>query len=84
MDDIRRDIEKGDVYEILADNIMISKWTGIRRSQAQHLKVIERKKKHYIIKYDIKKKKTIEPVEDVDSQIWKNLLSNKEIKLSRN
>lgn len=80
MDDVRKEIENGDVYEILADTIMISKWTGIRKSQASHVKAIEKKGKHYIVKYDLKKKKTIEPIEDVDNKIWKKLVANKEIK----
>ena len=80
MDDVKKEIENGEVYEILADTIMISNWTGIRKSQARHVKAIEKKGKHYIIKYDIKKKKTIQPIEDVDNKIWKKLIANKEIK----
>ena len=80
MDDVKKEIEKGDVYEIVADTIMISKWTGIRKSQASHIKVIQKRGKYYIVKYDMKKKKTIPPIEDVDTKIWKKLISNKEIK----
>ena len=80
MDDVKKEIENGEMYEIVANTVMISKWTGIRKSQASHLKVIEKKGKHYIIKYDMKKKKTIPPIEDVDTKIWKKLISNKEIK----
>ena len=80
MDDVKKEIENGEVYEILADTIMISNWTGIRKSQASHVKAIEKKGKHYIIKYDIKKKKTNQPIEDVDNKIWKKLIANKEIK----
>ena len=75
MDDVARDIEKGDVYAMVANKIMISKWTGIRKSQGSHFKVIEKKGRHYIIYYDIGKKKTSPPIEVVDSKIWKKLIS---------
>ena len=80
MDDVKKEIENGEMYEIVANTIMISKWTGIRKSTASHMKVIEKKGKHYIIRYNMKKKKTTGPIEDVDTKIWKKLISNKEIK----
>ena len=80
MDDVKKEIEKGDVYEIVADNIMISKWTGIRKSQASHIKVIQKRGKYYIVKYDMKKKKTIPPITDADTKFWKGLVANKDVK----
>ena len=80
MDDVKKEIEKGDVYEIVADTIMISKWTGIRKSQGSHFKVIEKKGRHYIIYYDIGKKKTSPPIEVVDSKIWKKLVDTDQVR----
>ena len=37
MDDVKKEIENGEMYEIVANTVMISKWTGIRKSQASHL-----------------------------------------------
>ena len=80
MDDVKKEIEKGDVYEIVANKIMISKWTGIRKNQASHVKVIQKKGKYYLVKYDIKKKKTIPPITDADTKFWKGLVANKDVK----
>ena len=38
MDDVKKEIENGEMYEIVANTIMISKWTGIRKSTASHMK----------------------------------------------
>ena len=38
MDDVKKEIEKGDVYEIVANKIMISKCTGIRKNQTSQVK----------------------------------------------
>jgi len=80
MDDVKKEIEKGDVYEIVADTIMISKWTGIRKSQSSHVKVIQKRGKYYLVKYDMKKKKTIPPITDADTKFWKGLVANKDVK----
>ena len=80
MDDVKKEIENGEMYEIVANTIMISKWTGIRKSTASHMKAIEKKGKQYIIRYDMKKKKTIPPITDADTKFWKGLVANKDVK----
>ena len=48
MDDVKKEIENGEMYEIVANTIMISKWTGIRKSQSSHVKVIQKRGKYYL------------------------------------
>ena len=36
--------------------------------------------KYYIVKYDMKKKKTIPPITDADTKFWKGLVANKDVK----
>jgi len=82
-DDIQKNIEKkGEVYEVVANTVMLSKWTGIRKSVAPHLKVLVMGKKVYIMRWDIKKKEIPNRsiMESIDLKVWKKLLSTKEIK----
>ena len=56
-DDIQKNIDKkGEVYELVANQIMISKWSGISKKVASHLKVLKMGNKVYMMKWDIKKK----------------------------
>tara|TARA_Y100001956_G_scaffold74047_1_gene80792 strand:- start:44 stop:337 length:294 start_codon:yes stop_codon:yes gene_type:complete len=82
-DDIQKNIEKkGEVYELVANTVMLSKWTGIRKTVAPHIRALKMRNKVYIMRWDIKKKQIPNRsiMESVDLKVWKKLISNKEIK----
>jgi len=82
-DEYKKKIEtKGEVYEVVANVLMISKWTGIRKTIAPYIKVCVEGKKVYMMKYDPKTKKLANNavMETTDIKIWKKLVSNKEVK----
>ena len=81
--DLQKNIEKkGEVYEVVANIVMLSKWGGIRKTVAPHIKVLVEGKKVYMMRYDIRKKE-IPPksiMESTDLKMWKKIISNKEVK----
>ena len=82
-DDIQKNIDKkGDVYELVANQVMISKWTGISKKVAPHLKVLKMGNKVYMMKWDIKKKQIPNQsiMESVDLKVWKKLVSSNQVK----
>lgn len=87
MEDQWADLQKkinssGEVYEVVANIVMLSKWGGIRKTVAPHIKVLVEGQKVYMMRYDIKKKeipnKSI--MESTDLKMWKKIVSNKEVK----
>ena len=61
---------------------MLSKWGGIRKTVAPHIKVLIEGQKVYMMKYDVKTKKVANKatMETTDLKIWKKIISNKEVK----
>lgn len=82
-DDIKKNIIKnGEVYELVSNIIMLSKWTGIKKSVAPHVKVLVAGTKVYMMKYDIRKKQVSEKavMESTDLKVWKKIVSANEVK----
>ena len=87
MEDQWADLQKkinssGEVYEVVANIVMLSKWGGIRKTVAPHIKVLIEGQKVYMMRYDLKKKQ-IPPksiMESTDLKMWKKIISNKEVK----
>ena len=80
--DIREKIiSDGIVYEILVDTIMLSKWVGIRKKTASHIKAIEIEKNVYMMEYQKREKDYNNAgMSNTDLKTWKKLISTKQIK----
>ncbi len=80
--DIRKKIiSDGIVYEILVDTIMLSKWVGIRKKIASHIKVVEVEKNVYMMEYQKREKDYNNAgMNNTDLKTWKKLISTKQIK----
>jgi len=80
--DIRKKIiSDGIVYEILVDTIMLSKWVGIRKKTASHIKAIEIEKNIYMMEYQKREKDYNNAgMNNTDLKTWKKLISTKQIK----
>ena len=80
--DIREKIiSSGIVYEILVDTIMLSKWVGIRKKTASHIKAIEIEKNIYMMEYQKREKDYNNAgMNNTDLKTWKKLISTKQIK----
>ena len=80
--DIREKIiSSGIVYEILVDTIMLSKWVGIRKKTASHIKAIEVEKNVYMMEYQKREKDYNNAgMNNTDLKTWKKLISTKQIK----
>ena len=80
--DIREKIiSDGIVYEILVDTIMLSKWVGIRKKTASHIKAIEVEKNVYMMEYQKREKDYNNAgMSNTDLKTWKKLISTKQIK----
>ena len=80
--DIRKKIiSDGIVYEILVDTIMLSKWVGIRKKTASHIKAIEVEKNVYMMEYQKREKDYNNAgMNNTDLKTWKKLISTKQIK----